>query len=124
MKIDRTLVQELKKINGDGGREARFAFMKTIKALIAELSSTRAYTVFDDCIVRYGRATVAICVAATLYERRERLDFWRYDWAKEVLKFWTNRPRSWSTIAYINDDGLHPTRICDYADSFIKCTME
>ena len=75
MKLDRTLAQELKAANGIGSRDAGLAFVKKVKAVSAELSSTRAYAVFDDCLARYGRAAVAVCVAATLYERRERLDF-------------------------------------------------
>ena len=123
MKLDRTLAQELKAANRNGSRDASLAFVKKVKAVSAEISSTRAYVVFDDCLARYGRAAVAVCVAATLYERRERLDFWRLDWAQAVFKLWTNRPRSYLSIAYI-DDGLHPTRICEYADSFISCTIE
>ena len=78
---------------------------------------------FDAAIKEYGRVPVAICTAATLWQRKERIDRWKIEWAMEVLNAWNNRTNSTIEIAAI-DDGLHPTRICGYAGDFIRLTTE
>lgn len=78
---------------------------------------------FDEALKTYGRVPVAVCVAETLYRRRIRLDGWKLSWALEVLALWTNRAPSNLESAYI-DDGIHPTRIAEYAGSFIRLTTE
>lgn len=122
MKPDRTLVKEIKALTNGGSREAKFALLNRLAAAAADLSTPEARANFGTCLSKYGRALVAICVAATLEARRERLDFWGYDWACEVLDAVpvtltpSNRER-----AYI-DDNLHPTAICDYAGELIRLT--
>ena len=79
---------------------------------------------FDVCIKAHSRAVVAICVAATLYARRDRLDSWGLSWANDVLALlpsWTegNRAR-----AYIDDWEMHLTAICDYAGPSIRLWSE
>lgn len=123
MKLDRTFSKEIIKLNGDGSREAKFATLKRVKAAKRSLSTTGVINNFDECVKEHGRSIVALCVAATLYWRRERIDFWGYEWAKEVIALWTNRGCCSLDEAHI-DDGLHPTRICEYAASFIKLTSE
>ena len=124
MKIDRELVSEIKKeANGDGSREARFAFLKRLRATREALSNPTVTTEFHKLLNEHGRVPVAICVASTLYARSERIDRWGLRWAMEVLKLWSNRPPSYISCGLI-DDGLHPTRICEYAGSFIRLTTE
>lgn len=123
MKLDRTFSSELRKLNGDGGRDAKFATLKRVKEAKRSLSTPEVIYNFDECVKAHGRAIVALCVASTLYWRRERIDFWGYEWAKEVIALWTNRGCCSLDEANI-DDGLHPTRICEYANSLIKLTTE
>ena len=123
MKIDKELAKEIKALNGDGSRAARFETWRRVEAAKKELSSTDAARKFGECLKKHGRAVVALCVASTLYERRERLDGWGIWWATAVLDIWTNRGPSFRERAAI-DDGLHPTRICEYAGPFMRAVIE
>jgi hypothetical protein len=125
MALDRTLVKEIKAANGDGSREAKFTLLRKIDAAAKDMSTPEIRERFSEMLVRHGRAVTAICIAATLWIRRERLDDWQIPWAMEVLEHWTTKPKSETGIsrAYI-DDQIHPTHICEYAASFIKCTTE
>lgn len=126
MKLDVVLSKDIKReANGDGSREAKFAFMKRVEAANKALSAPEvACGGFYAAIKEHGRVPVAICVAATLYNRRERLDRWGFSWATEVLNLWTNRTPSGIDRATIRDEMLHPTSICRYAEEFIRLTME
>lgn len=126
MKLDRVFANDIRReANGDGSREAKFAFMKRVEAANKALSAPEVSDGgFDSAIKEHGRIPVAICVAATLYNRRERLDRWGFSWAMEVLKLWTNRTPSGVDRATIMDEMLHPTRICGYAGDFIRLTIE
>lgn len=121
--LDRTLEKEIKRLIGDGSREARFDTIKKLRAAMNDLSTPKVMDTFNDCLRAHGRAAVSVCVAATLYERRERLDRWGLIWANEVLALWTNRTPSMVESICIRDQ-LHPTRICDYANSLIKLTTQ
>ena len=126
VKLDSTLIREIRaQANSDGGREARFAFIKKVRGASKLMSAPDVIRngKITEAFQAYGRAAVAICFAATLYQRRERLDFWGFDWATEVLKLWATRAPHGIDDATISD-GLHPTRICDndYAGSFIRLT--
>ena len=123
MKLDRTLAKEIKAANGDGGREAKFSLLRKIDEARKDMSTPEVMTQFNDMPRKHGRAVTAICVAATLWSRRDRLDGWRLKWAAEVLDLWTTKPPSGVSRAVI-EDGLHPTRICEYAASFINFTTE
>ena len=124
MKLDDTFIRDVKKIaNGNGSREARFAFMKQVEETRKALSSSEvARGGYNVTIKKYGRVPVAICTAATIYMRKERLNGWCFLWAQNVLALWTNRPPSGIDRAAIQDDTLHPTRICDYSARFIRLT--
>lgn len=125
--LDRTLAQEIKKANGDGSHEAKFALLKKIDAAAKEMSRTDIRTRFNELSIKHGRAVTAICIAATIWIRRDRLELsgWRVRWAQEVLNCWITKPKTIDGIyrAYIND-GIHPTAILDYAASFIDFTTE
>lgn len=71
VKLDRTFANEIKKqANGDGSREAKFAYRAKVKEVSGMLSTTKVEEIFDECIKKHGRVPVAICVAATIIERR------------------------------------------------------
>lgn len=123
MKLDRTFAREVKRAaNGDGSREARFAFLNPAKEAARKLSTPNVRREFDGILREYGRAVVGLCLAVTIWERRDRLERRTVRWAEEVLKLWTNRPPDIRTL-YIGDN-LHPSRIEEYAGSFIKLTTE
>lgn len=122
-KLDRTLSREIKALNGDGERADRFDTLRKVRAAVKDLSTPEVMNRFDDCIKSHGRAVVALCVASTIYSRRDRLDDYGLDWARSVLNLWTNKFPSYIDTANI-DDGLHPTRIFEYAGSFIRLTTE
>ncbi len=124
MKLDETFIHDIKKnANGNGQGDHMNAFRKTLRAARAELSTPTVLERYGECISKYGRAPVAICTAVTILYRQDYLK-WRYvQWAQEVLKCWTNRPRTDLDFAYI-DDGLNPTRIEEYAAHFISVTTE
>lgn len=123
MKADIELKREIKRANGDGSRDAKFELIHRVKAACAAMSTTKVAGEFDEILREHGRVPVALCVAATIYARRDRLDYWCFRWAREVLDEWSTRPPSYVEIADI-DDGLHPTRICEYAGEFIRMTSE
>jgi len=125
VKLDRTFVSKIKKqANGDGSRKAKFAFLKKVRGASEMMSCPDVmYGKFDEALQTYGRVPVAVCVAATLYQRREQLDRWKLGWTFEVLNLWTNKAASNLDSAFIYD-GIHPTRICEYVGSFIRFTTE
>ena len=124
MKLDRSLVKEIKALTGDGSREAKFSLLRKLEAARKDLSTTRVRDTFTDCLKKHGRAAVAVCVAATLDARRDRLDGWGWRWARAVLDLlpFDVTPRNLER-AHI-EDGLHPTRICEYAGDLIRLTTE
>ena len=123
MKLDRTLTREIvKAANGNGSREDRFVFLKLAKAAAKELSTPTVREKFNDVVKTYGRAAIAVCVAATVLERRDRLERSTVQWAQEVMRLWTNRPIDCGYV--VIRDNLHPTRIEEYAGAFIRLTTE
>lgn len=123
MKLDRTFAREIKKAaNGDGSREARFAFLTPAREAAKRLSTPNVRSEFDNILRDYGRATVGLCVAVTVIGRRDRLESRTVRWAMEVLKLWTNRPGD--ILALYIHDNLHPSRIEEYAGSLIRLTTE
>lgn len=123
MKLDREFSREISKVaNGDGSREAKFSFKATVQEVKKALSNTHAPKLFNACVKEYGRVPVAICTAQTIINRRDRLSGYMYQWAVEVMKLWTNRTND---LGYaIIDDGLHPTRIEEYAGAFVRLTTD
>lgn len=123
MKLDKTFEKEIIKIsNGNGSREAKFNFLKSAKETAKELSTIKAAEIFNSTIKKHGRVTVAICVAATILQKEDRLDYPTCQWARKVISLWGNRPSDISCVAFC--DGLHPTRIEEYAGGFIRLTTE
>lgn len=75
MKADRELKREIKRANGDGSRDAKFELIRRVKAACAAMSTTKVAGEFYEILHEHGRVPVALCVAATIYARRERLDY-------------------------------------------------
>ena len=121
--LDRELAKEIRALNGNGSREAKFATLAKLDAARRDLSTPDVMRTFTDCAAKHGRAVVAICVAATLTERQKRLERWKKDWADAVLEEWTNRAPSNLARAVIND-GLRPSKIQTYTGQFIRLTEE
>lgn len=68
MKLDGTFAREIEKTaNGDGSRKARFAFLNPARDAAKRLSTPNVRNDFDDVLWEYGRATVGLCVAVTVY---------------------------------------------------------
>lgn len=124
MKLDTTFAREIKKVaNGDGSDEHMRTFRKTLRMVKAELSCVGVRERYNECVKKYGRVPVAICTAATVVDRQDRLESKSITWALEVLKHWTNRPNTTLYFAVI-EDGLHPTRIEEYAAPLMQVTTE
>lgn len=125
VRLDRTLVREIKRLVGDGSKEAKIEMLKKIDAANRELAGAAARTEFYNVLKKHGRAVVAVAVACTLRNRWERLDGWGINWALKVLDLlpfvWTQSNMDRATI---KDHALHPTAICTYAGDFIKLTTE
>lgn len=125
MKLDRAFEREIKKeANGDGSRAARFAFLARAEEVQKRLSTYTGDVQqnFDDTLKECGRAVVGLCVAATIWRRRDRHSMKAVQWATEVLSLWANGPGDPGSISF--NDGLHPTRVEVYAGELIRCTME
>lgn len=122
--IDESFAREIKKTaNGDGSREAKFAFCKKARAAARDLSCPDVKEKFGSVMKKYGRVVVGICVAATILDRADRLSDKSVKWAREVWDTWTNRPPNPGVEIR---DNLHFSRIeePDYAGNFIKLTSK
>ena len=120
MKLDSAFRTDvLKAANGDGGREYRFSLVRELREISAALGNRYD---FDSCVQKYGRAKVALCVAATIFQDRFRFEQPQIEWALAVLDLWTNRAgeRSLSAAA-IN---IHPAILADNSSSLRRMTSE
>lgn len=124
MKLDRTLIKELKALIGDGSREAKFNMIAKLVAAKNDLSTTEVRETFTDCLRKHGRAAVAVCVAVTLDDRKERLGCANYEWALTVLSLIPYELTDVFRARVKIVDGIHPTAINDYAGGLIKYTTE
>lgn len=118
MKLDATFAKEIRKTgNGDGSREHRF----TLRRELSEVSAAIGHRYeFDNCVKKYGRAKVALCVAGTIMVQQYRFERPQIWWATEVLNLWTNRsPDITETNAVSN---LHPAILADNSHSLRMLT--
>lgn len=123
MKLDSTLVKEIRAAAGNGDRDTKFRLLRRVSETCEDLSNPDIRSTFNQVLREHGRVAVAICVAATLEARRERLDNWSLTWAREVLSLLPGWTAGNLERAHI-EDGIHPTAICDYARGLIACTIE
>ena len=124
MKPSLSFSREISKIaNGDGSRDAKFAFKEKLVGVSKMLSCKEAPCLFNECLKIHGRIPVAICVAVTINEKNYDMPFEMLEWAREILNLWTNRSYTteFTYFAFIND-GLHCLKITEYARLFIKST--
>ena len=123
MKLDRELVRELKKANGDGTRATRFEFLNNVRGAAKMMSCTDAPKKMNDALKIYGRSAVACTLAATILARQDRLSRRSVIWAQNILSIWTNHG---TLDGCLIEDGLHPTKIeyPKYAGDFIEITID
>ena len=122
--LDKTFAAEVKSLLVDDSRETKFAFLKRLDDARKDFSNTNVRRTFNDSLSKHGRALTAVCVAATLDVRRERIDYWGWSWAREVLALLPPNISKSNLERGVIDDGIHPTAICEYAESLIKQTTE
>ena len=126
MKPDPTLISDIKKAAGKT-RGERLAFLGQCAAFSVELGNAMKAnnglrmlrTIFDATMLGYPRSVTACCLAATIV-MREGMSYASQVWAHGVIEAW-NPTSSQRLRAYI-DDNLHPSRIEEYAGSFIRVT--
>ena len=126
MKCDRVLYREIVKAAGQS-RAERIAFLNQCAAFSEELGKAIKHnngllaltTIFNRTMLQYPRTVPACCIAATIW-LRDGTSQGAKEWARDVLDAW-NASESYKQRAYI-DDNLHPSRIEEYAGSFIRCT--
>jgi len=111
MELDTTFANEIKKTaNGDGGRDYRFALEKELAEISTALENRYE---FENCLKKYGRAKVALCVAATISvayaSGLARFERSQVHWAEAVMSLWTNR-KFLCSAAFIN---IHPAILAD-----------
>lgn len=122
--IDESFAREIRKIaNGDGSREAKFAFCEKARAAARELSCPDVKEKFNNVMKKYGRVVVGVCVARSILDRAEWLSGKSVAWAQDVWDKWTNHPPNPGVEIR---DNLHFSRIeePDYAGNFIKFTSK
>ena len=115
--LDRLFAREIKTIaNGDATDEYRFKLNKELKDVSTALSHRYQ---FLDCIKKYGRGKVCICLAATMstqhgYDADQRI------WAQSVMQLWSNRTPHSVSCALIN---IHPAILADNSYKLRQYTM-
>ena len=122
--LEKTLAREIRKAAParTQDREGYFAFVRKVSSASQDMSVTTIRADFDKLVAKHGRAVTAVVLAATLYERRDRLENWNLNWACDVLNCWPHTQGLMDRAAI--RDGIHPTAICDYAAGFIRCNTE
>jgi hypothetical protein len=119
MKLDKTFEGEVKKVaNGDYSRNYKFALIYDLKEVSAALANRYE---FDNCIKKYGREKVALCVAATIYKNAYRYETQAVNWAFDVISLWTNRSELITQEAIVN---IHPAILSDNSSSLRKLTTD
>lgn len=123
MKLTREFARDLNRIDGDGTRAAKFAFFSPAREAAKELSNPSSVKDLGPVLKKYGRATVGMCLAATAVSRQDRLNQKTVEWGKEVLSHWHSKTQS-NIDSLVIHDGLHPTKIEQYAALFISSTID
>lgn len=123
LKLERTLAREIKRAAPPLNDRAAFhAFAAKIREAKRDMSCTGIRDHFYDMLAKHGRPVTAIVLAATLWARQKRLEGWKLSWAQDVLDCWPHTLGLLEEAAI--DDGLHPSRICEYAGDFIRLNEE
>lgn len=122
--VDKTLAREIHKAapTRNENKDGYFSFLNKVRSAAQDMSVTSIRRDFNSLAAKHGRAVTAVVLAATLFERRERLDYWNLPWALDVLQCWPHTEGTLRSAAI--RDGIHPTAVCDYAAAFIRCNTE
>ena len=116
MKLDETFANEVKKVgNGDNSREYKFAIDKELQEVSRALEDRYE---FENCLKKYGRAKVALCVAATIMANDYRFEAPQITWARAVMSLWTNI--RFVESAHIN---IHPAILASNSASLRMVTV-
>ena len=116
--LDKTFTAEVRKAaNGDGEREYLFALIHELREISSALSNRYQ---FDNCMKKYGRAKVTICVACTITRNSYRFESPQIAWAQAVMKLWTNKNDRSISAATIN---IHPAILADNSHDLRKATL-
>ncbi len=122
MELKADFIRELNKAIGDGTPEGRSAFLSTAREAAQELSTPDAAEKFDEVLKKYGRAAVAVCVAATLDDHRSKMKPRTVRWAVEVLVgTWRVPPYLYQEVRI--DGRFPPSKIEQRADNLINSTI-
>jgi hypothetical protein len=121
--LDKTFANEIRKAgNGDGSREYKFALLEELKKVSGDLAHRYE---FDNCVKKFGRAKVALCVAATIFSAvsrgEDRYERPQITWANAVMSLWTNRYSGNISEAIIN---IHPAILADNSYRLRKLTVD
>ena len=120
MTLEKTFENEVKKIaNGNGSREHRFALDKELMEVSKTLEHSRYE--FDDCIKKYGRIKVALCIAATIIDQHYSFETPQINWAQSVFNLWTNKSNVSVSAALFN---MHPAVLADISSGLRKLTTD
>ena len=127
MKCDPTLLREIK-LKAGKTKQERLAFVAQCAAFADELGKAikenngllSLKTIYDRETIKYPRAVNACCVASTIILRQHDMSQSAKEWALDVISAWT--PIAGHQLRAYIDDNLNPTRIEEYAGSFIRCT--
>lgn len=126
MKADPVLLREIGRMAGKTRSERTF-FLRQCEAFAHDLGKAikgnngmqSLKSIYDRVTLQYPRAVNACCLAATI-SMRDGMSKAAQIWAYDVLNAW-KPTASHRLMAYI-DDNLNPTRIEEYAGSFIRIT--
>lgn len=118
MRLDSTFASEVRRVaNGDGTREHARELSKELKTIAKALSHRYQ---FDEVLKEYGRAKVALCIAATI-STQHSYELRQHQWANAVLMLWCNRIGSSVERATVN---IHPAILADVSNGLRGLTTE
>jgi hypothetical protein len=120
VKLDTTFANEIRKqANGNGSKEHRIMFAMNIAKVAKELENSRYE--FYNCLKKYGRVNVALCVAATIMRFPYKYENHQITWAQMVLAQWTNRTPAGSIANAVFN--MHPAILMDISSSLRRLTI-
>ncbi len=128
MELEKSFAKQLRALNGTS-REDRFPVLEKAERAAKFIVESRTISDWDsvrdamsDACLKFGRAIVGICLAATiLLAEPGQLSRRSTEWAYAVMDTWTNHGgNAFRSIAIRTR--LHPTKVDLYARSFINCT--
>lgn len=125
--VERELAREIKKACGNGERADKFRLLGAVRGVQERMSRSDCARdpkgAMRAALKEYGRAAFALCLASTIVTaRQDWVSGQTLAWANEVIGLWACRPMDIAQVAY--NDGLHPSKLAEYAGDFVRMTME